>query len=740
MPITVQDGLFSLTTRDSLYQMKVDSYGVLNHTWYGPKTDMDMEYLEDYPEISFSGNPWEAKFSRMYSLNDRTLEYPGGGISDYRTPAVSIIHADGSSSLDLRYESCKILDHKYSLPGLPSSFEREHSVQSLKITLKDYVHNIFVHLLYAVFEEENVIARSVQIENCSNDPVIIKKVSSMSLDFPTGDFDVIHFHGRHAMERMMERVPIGHGEFSIASRRGHSSHQHNPAFILVEPTATETCGSAYGFLLMYSGSFEVEVQKDQLDQIRVTMGIEPSTFSWVLEKNESFYAPEALMSYSDQGFGRLSNQFHDMFRNHVIRSQFVNKKRPVLINNWEATYFNFDGKKLLEIADAARKARLDMLVLDDGWFGTRNSDFEGLGDWVVNEDKLGMPFSSLIDQIHAKGLKFGLWIEPEMVSEDSELFRTHPEWVMNSPVRLPSRSRSQLVLDLANPEVVDYLDGVFTRLLSENDIDYIKWDMNRSISDFYSKPLPPIQQQETGHRYILGVYELADRLTSKFPDVLFEGCAGGGGRMDGGMLYYFPQYWCSDNTDAHCRTFIQHGTSFFYPISTNGSHVSAVPNHQTGRVTSLKTRGVVATPGTFGYELDLTQLSDEQLEEVKEQTEVYRSRQNLIIHGDYFRLSDPQTGIASWQISDKDRNRVLVQSVVFERRPNTRKPRILLRNLPAGALYRRVSDGTIFSAQALIYGGILLGCELETDAAYEEEFVRIEDDSFRPDCNSDSSI
>lgn len=724
MPITIKDNVFSLTTRDSLYQMKIDRFGVLNHTWYGPKTGMDMEYLEDYPEISFSGNPWEARLSRMYSLNDRTLEYPGGGISDYRTPAVSIIHCDGSSSLDLRFESYEILDEKYSLPGLPSSFSTDHPVQSLKITLRDTVHKLHVHLYYAAFEEENVISRSVEIENSSDDPIILEKVSSLSLDFPSDDFDVVHFHGRHAMERQMERVSIGHGEFSIASRRGHSSHQHNPAIILAEPTTTETYGSAYGFLLMYSGSFEAEVQKDQLDQIRVCMGIEPSNFSWVLHKNESFFAPEALMSYSREGFGRLSNQFHDMLRNHVIRSHFVKEKRPVLINNWEATYFDFDGNKLLEIADSAKKAGIDMLVLDDGWFGTRNSDFEGLGDWEVNEAKLGMSLSSLIDQLHEKGLKFGLWIEPEMVSEDSKLFHAHPEWVMNIPTRLPSRSRSQLVLDLANPEVVDYLDAVFTKLLSENEIDYIKWDMNRSISDFYSKPLPPMQQKETGHRYILGVYDLAGRLTSKFPNVLFEGCAGGGGRLDAGMLYYFPQYWTSDNTDAHCRTFIQHGTSFFYPISTNGSHVSAVPNHQTGRVTSLKTRAVAATPGTFGYELDLTKLSEAELAEIREETSVYKDRQVLILFGDYFRLCDPSSGIASWQITDKERNRILVQSIVFERRPNTRKPRIFLRDLPEKAQFKRVSDGRIFTGEALMSGGILLGCDLETDAAYEDEFLR----------------
>ena len=663
----------------------------------------------------------------MYSLNDRTLEYPGGGISDYRTPAISVIRtSDGSCSLDLRFDSYEIVEGKYSLPGLPASFDRQNIAQTLRITLKDLVNNVHVHLMYSLFEKENVIARSVQVENASDQPVLLEKVSSMSLDFPSGDYDVLHFHGRHAMERMLEKTHLDHGRFTIDSRRGHSSHQHNPGVILAQPDTNETRGDAYGFLLMYSGSFCAEFEKDQLDQVRVCMGIESSNFSWILNKGESFFAPEALLSYSDEGFGLLSRQFHDMFREHVIRSHFVHSSRPVLVNNWEATYFNFDGEKLLEIADCASQAGIDMLVLDDGWFGTRNSDFEGLGDWQVNEEKLGMSMQELIDKVHAKDMKFGLWIEPEMISEKSNLFKEHPEWVMNAPTRLPSRSRSQLVLDMANPEVVDYLYNVFSTLLHENSIDYIKWDMNRSISDFYSKPLASDRQRETGHRYILGVYDLADRLTSEFPNVLFEGCAGGGGRMDGGMLYYFPQYWCSDNTDAHCRTFIQHGTSFFYPISAVGSHVSAVPNHQTGRVTSLETRGVVATPGTFGYEMDLTKLNLSEIEMIRAQVEIYKSRQEMIFDGDYFRLSDPASGVASWQIATKDRRKVLVQSVVFERNPNTHRPRVILQNLPESAVYRHAGDGKLYSARALMSGGILLGDRQGTDVAYEDEFELVE--------------
>lgn len=721
MGIYIENELFNLTTQNSLYQMKVDQYGILNHTWYGPHTDMDMSYLEEYPEISFSGNIWDAKDNSCYSLNNQTLEFSTGG-SDYRPSALKIRQASGSRALDLRYDSHRIIT-EYTLPGLPTSF---HPSQALEITLRDKTVGVDVILLYGVFEEENVISRAVKIINTSFTPIYIEKVSSIALDFPYGDFEVLHFHGRHAMERMIERVPIFHHTFRIDSLRGHSSHQHNPAIILAEPNTTETQGQAYGALLLYSGNFEIEVQKDQLDQTRLTMGIESSTFSWKLNSKEAFYAPEGLLSFSPTGFSTLSHQFHDLFRSHIMRSSFTTKKRPILINNWEATYFDFTGEKLLKIAQEASKVGIELFVLDDGWFGKRNSDTTSLGDWSENTNKLGMSLKDLSNQVHQLAMQFGLWIEPEMVSIDSDLFRNHPDWILNDPDHNPSMSRHQLVLDMANEKVVEYLYHTISNLIFTNDIDYIKWDMNRSISSFYSKTLSPEQQQESAHRYILGVYSLIERLTQKFPNVLFEGCAGGGGRFDGGMLAYFPQYWCSDNTDAHCRAVIQYGTSFFYPISSMGSHISTVPNHQTGRITSLKTREIVATPGTFGYELDITKCSKEEKKEIQEQIIRFKKRQSLVLMGDYFRLSQPNNGIVAWELIDKKKENVLVQAIVFEKQPNCKKMRLILQNLDKNSLYQRRSDKKIFSAQALMQGGFLLPEKFGTDLAYEEEFKKIE--------------
>lgn len=729
MPITVQNNLFNLFTHDSLYQMKVDAFGILNHTWYGPKTNMDMSYLEDYPEIGFSPNLWESQDNRLYSLNDRLLEYPSQG-SDFRLSAIQVQFTNGSFDLDLRYKTHRILEGKYTFQTLPTAFDGttkddQETIQTLEIVLEDSLHHLEVILLYGVFPKENVITRAVKIINHDKKPVFLKRVCSAVLDFPYGEFDLLHFHGRHAMERLFERVSLGHHTFRIESIRGHSSHQHNPTIILANPKTTETQGQAYGAALMYSGNFQIEVQKDQLDQTRLVIGLNSTHFSWMLEENQIFEAPEVVLSFSNHGLAKLSEQFHHLFRDHVIPQEFKEKKRPILLNSWEASYFDFDGKMLLNLAKQAKELGIELFVLDDGWFGKRNDDTTSLGDWIANEEKLGMSLVKLSEEIHHLGLQFGLWIEPEMISFDSNLYRAHPDWVLQAPNRFSATSRSQWVLDLSNPAVVDYLDHQISQLIQTNCIDYIKWDMNRSISDCYSNAWPSSKQLEIFHRYILGVYELAKRLRQKFPHVLFEGCAGGGGRFDGAMLYYFPQIWCSDNTDAHCRAFIQHGTSFFYPISTIGSHVSAIPNHQTGRFTSLKTREVVATPGSFGYELDLTKLSNDEKIEITKQIQRFSSRQDLILRGDYFRLSDPTTGIAAWQLADSQRKTILVQGLILETTPNQKRPQILLQDLDEEAFYCRQSDQKVFSAQALMVGGFLLNPFKGTDIAFEEEFIKV---------------
>ncbi|MGN1304676.1 MAG: alpha-galactosidase, partial [Oscillospiraceae bacterium] len=493
------------------------------------------------------------------------------------------------------------------------------------------------------------------------------------------------------------------------SKRGTSSHHQNPSVLLCSPDCTETSGCCIGAILAYSGSFKTQIELDQQEQVRLVMGINPELFRWELKPSEIFDTPEVIMSYSANGMEKLSHNFHKVIREHVCRGKYKLAKRPVLINNWEATYFDFNEEKILGIAEQAAALGVDMLVLDDGWFGKRNDDCSGLGDWFVNEKKLCGGLGSLAEKINKMGMKFGLWFEPEMVSEDSELYRTHPEWAIKIPSRNPIRSRYQLVLDMTNAEVREYLFESISNILKSADISYIKWDMNRSICDWYTPCLSAENQGEMPHRYVLGLYELLERLTTAFPDVLFEGCSGGGGRFDAGMLYYCPQIWCSDDTDAYERTKIQYGTSFFYPVSSVGSHVSAVPNHQTGRITPIETRAVTAMAGSFGYELDLNTLSNEEKQKVSEQIVRFKKYSELIHNGLYYRLSDSiNDKFAVWGFVSEDKNEALVHGVIFQTEPNRTQYRIKLRGLLPEADYRLEENGEIYKGRALMNGGILL--------------------------------
>ena len=720
MAITVKDKIFNLETKNTLYQMKVDRFGVLNHLWYGEKTDCCMDYLLDYPDAGFSGNIYEAENERTYSLNTLPQEYSTSGVGDFRISAISVTHEDGSNALDLRVREYQIKKGKYEIPGLPAVYAKEDEAETLEITLKDTATEAEVILKYGVFEKEDVITRSVVVKNSGKTPIVINKVHSMCLDIPYGDWEWMHFYGRHTMERQAERVPVLHGISESSSSRGTSSHHQNPAVLLCEKDCTETNGHCIGAALMYSGGFQAQVEKDQLEQIRLVMGIHPDTFEWILEAGEAFYTPEVILSCSTTGFAKLSQNFHHIIRNHVCRGTYQLSSRPVLINNWEATYFDFNEEKILNIARQASKLGIDMMVLDDGWFGKRDDDCSGLGDWFVNEKKLNGGLKALVEKINAMGMKFGLWFEPEMVSEDSDLYRNHPDWAIQIPGRKPMRSRYQLVLDMSNPEVVDYLYGVMSAILRENHIEYVKWDMNRSISDWYTATLSRGRQMEMPHRYVLGLYELLEKLTSEFPDVLFEGCSGGGGRFDAGMMYYCPQIWCSDDTDAHERTFIQYGTSFFYPTSTVGSHVSAVPNHQTGRITSIETRGVVAMAGSFGYELDLNQLSEEEKTVVAKQVTHYKEDQSLIYNGDYYRLANPfEDGMSAWSWISEDKKIILVQGVLFRAKPNVLRKTLRLMGLEAKKNYKIAGTEEVYTGVALMSGGVLLQRAVGDDVSFE---------------------
>ena len=717
-------GLFQLITDNTEYQMKADKYGVLKHLWYGEKTGCDMEYLQSYPDVGFSGNIYDAGNDRTYSLDTLPLEYACDGVGDYRVTGAAAVHSDGSCALDLRYKSYRISKGKYSIKGLPAVYADVSESETLEIVLKDKYSDIEVTLRYGVLPKLDIITRCVSVANNGTQPVILTKVASLCLDIPHGKWEWVHFHGRHAMERLTERMPLCHGIQESSSTRGTSSHHQNPTVLLCSPDCTETSGSCIGAALMYSGSFQTKIQLDQMEQVRLVMGINPELFRWELKPSEVFDTPEVIMSYSSNGMEKLSHNFHKVIREHVCRGKYKLAERPVLINNWEATYFDFNEEKILKIAEQAASLGVDMLVLDDGWFGKRDDDCSGLGDWFVSEEKLNGGLGKLAEKIKSLGMKFGLWFEPEMVSEDSDLYRSHPDWAIKIPSRDPVRSRYQLVLDMINPEVRDYLFGAISDILKNADISYIKWDMNRSICDWYTSCLSAENQGEMPHRYVLGLYELLERLTTAFPDVLFEGCSGGGGRFDAGMLYYCPQIWCSDDTDAFERTKIQYGTSFFYPVSAIGSHVSAVPNHQTGRITPIETRAVTAMAGSFGYELDLNTLSHDEKQEVKEQIVRFKKDGPLIHNGLYYRLSDSLNDkYAMWGFVSEDKKEVLVHGVIFRTEPNRTQYLVKLRGLLPDTNYRLAENGEVYKGSALMNGGILLPKSWGDYASIEMHFI-----------------
>ena len=717
-------GLFQLITDNTEYQMKADKYGVLKHLWYGEKTGCDMEYLQSYPDVGFSGNIYDAGNDRTYSLDTLPLEYACDGVGDYRVTGAAAVHSDGSCALDLRYKGYRISKGKYSIKGLPAVYADVSESETLEIVLKDKYSDIEVTLRYGVLPKLDIITRCASVANNTNEPVILTKAASLCLDIPHGEWEWVHFHGRHAMERLTERMPLCHGIQESSSTRGTSSHHQNPTVLLCSPDCTETSGSCIGAALMYSGSFQTKIQLDQMEQVRLVMGINPELFRWELKPSEVFDTPEVIMSYSSNGMEKLSHNFHKVIREHVCRGKYKLAERPVLINNWEATYFDFNEEKILKIAEQAASLGVDMLVLDDGWFGKRDDDCSGLGDWFVSEEKLNGGLGKLAEKIISLGMKFGLWFEPEMVSEDSDLYRSHPDWAIKIPSRNPVRSRYQLVLDMINPEVRDYLFGAISDILKNADISYIKWDMNRSICDWYTPCLSAENQGEMPHRYVLGLYELLERLTTAFPDVLFEGCSGGGGRFDAGMLYYCPQIWCSDDTDAFERTKIQYGTSFFYPVSAIGSHVSAVPNHQTGRITPIETRAVTAMAGSFGYELDLNTLSHDEKQEVKEQIVRFKKDGPLIHNGLYYRLSDSLNDkYAMWGFVSEDKKEVLVHGVIFRTEPNRTQYLVKLRGLLPDTNYRLAENGEVYKGSALMNGGILLPKSWGDYASIEMHFI-----------------
>lgn len=710
--------IFTLTTAHTTYQMQADAQGYLLHLYYGARTAGEMDYLLNYGDRGFSGNPNSAGSDRTYSLDALPQEYPSLGTGDFRNYALNIENADGSQCCNPVYITHEIAAGKYTLKGLPFVRAEENEAETLKIILEDPVTKVELHLLYGVLEKEDIITRSVIIKNAGKAPVTVKKAQSACLDFLHGDYDLIKFYGRHAMERSMERMPVSHESTRIGSRRGTSSHQYNPGVILAGKNTNEDSGSCYGMLFVYSGNFLVEAEKDQYDQTRIQMGLTDELFAYPLEAGAEFIAPEVILSYTNKGLSRLSQQYHHCIMNHICQGKYVHANRPVLINSWEAAYFDFTGDTIVELAKEAKALGIDMVVMDDGWFGKRNDDNSSLGDWYVNEEKLGGTLTKLIERVNAEGVKFGIWIEPEMVSEDSDLYREHPDWAITIPGRKPVRSRNQLVLDFSRKEVRDEIFKRICAVLDQGNVEYIKWDMNRSLADIYAPNVT--------YDYVLGVYDFLEKLTNRYPDILIEGCSGGGGRFDAGMLYYTPQIWCSDNTDAINRTRIQYGTSFFYPVAAMGSHVSAVPNHQTGRVTSMHTRGVAAMSGTFGYELNPALLNAKEKAEIRAQLAQYREYQELIREGDYYRLSNPfQDNFAAWMVVSDDRSKALVSVIRLTAEANLPAAYVTLKGMEEDAFYREKTTGKVYPGAALMEAGILLPAAVSEYEAYQIELERV---------------
>ncbi|RKI91278.1 alpha-galactosidase [Parablautia intestinalis] len=723
---TEKDKVFSLHTKKSTYQMKVDQYGFLLHLYYGRKSRGCMDYLLHYADRGFSGNPYEAGEDRTYSMDVLPQELPCQGTGDFRSSAVAIKNSDGSYGCDFRYQGYRITKGKYGIPGLPAVYADRDEAETLEIYMEDKVTKVKVTLLYGVLPKLDIITRSARIQNNGAGKIYLEKAQAACLDFVGGEYDLLCFYGRHTSERNVQRTPIGHNAQVIGSRRGTSSHQYNPMMILAGRKTTEDAGSCYAMSFVYSGSFKGEAEKDQYNQTRMLLGLSDELFSYPLETGGAFHVPEVVLTYSGTGLAALSQNLHSCFQNHLCRGKYKDKARPVLLNSWEASYFDFNGESIYQLGKQAAELGIEMLVMDDGWFGNRKDDYRALGDWYVNEEKLGEPLAGLVKKINELGLKFGIWFEPEGINEDSDLFRAHPDWALTIPGRDPVRSRNQLLLDFSRKEVVDHVFEQMCRVLDQGNIEYVKWDLNRSLSDCFSRNTA--DQGRVQYDYMIGLYDFLERLLQRYPDLLLEGCSGGGGRFDAGMLYYSPQIWCSDNSDAIERVSIQYGTSFGYPVLTMGAHVSAVPNHQTGRVTPFHTRGVVAMSGAFGYELDPKKLSEEEKQAIREQIREYKQYGSLMQKGLYYRLTNPaKEEVGAWEFVSQDGDEALVSAVMLKVHGNMPVSYIRLKGLKPDSLYREQKSGKVYPSDALMEMGIPLPVEMGEYRAYQMYFIKVEE-------------
>ncbi|EIP98544.1 alpha-galactosidase [Opitutaceae bacterium TAV1] len=701
---------FALCAHGATYLLHVTPAGRLAHLYWGAEIDPADDLSQRLRISGRAFSPTPAGDPPDSSLDTLPQELPVLGTSDFRAPALEIEQpGTGSRIVDLRFRSHRVVQGKPELAGLPSSRSLPgDGVETLLIELADDVSGLRAELRYSVFPKHPVVSRSLLLVNAGAGTLVIRRALSCSLDFPTerSRLHFVHLEGSWGRERMAACAPLRAGSQAIGSRRGASSHAHNPFFALTEHGMDEERGDAFGFNLVYSGNFFAQVEVDPFRCPRVQMGINPFDFSWTLEPGESFQTPEVLLGFSAEGLGGLSRGLHRFHRAHLLPPAWRSRERPVLINHWEATYFDFNEERLASIAESAAGLGVELFAVDDGWFGHRDDDRSSLGDWTAHPRKLPGGLAGLSARIHALGLGFGLWIEPEMVSPDSELYRRHPDWCLHVADRPRTEGRQQLVLDFGRAEVREEIRARVGRLLREAQVDYVKWDMNRNMTEVGSPALPPGRQREAAHRYMLGVYEVLARLTAEFPEVLFEGCSGGGGRFDPGMLHYMPQMWTSDNSDAVARLRIQYGTSLAYPLSTQAAHVSAVPNHQVGRVTPLRTRGHVALTGAFGFELDPQAMTEAERAEARAQIEAYRRHARLLIEGDLYRLRSPfVSDECAWMVVSPDKSEALVTHVTILAEANAPLRELALRGLDPDRRYA-LPDGSSWRGSTLMHAGL----------------------------------
>lgn len=707
--------IFNLKTKNTSYMMGVFRE-YLVHAYYGKRIEHEDSLADAIGRDPFSVRSF---MTRNFLDDGKTCglclealpqEYPAFN-SDLREPAFHAQYADGTAYTEFKYKEHKIYKGKRPLPGLPAVYtESEAEADSVDITLADALKGVEVVLTYSVFSDYDAITRSVKVVNTSKENISLKRVLSASVDFVHCDFEMTNLYGGWGKERRIDKKPLFKGIERVDSKRGSSSHFQNPFMALSSPDATNSYGDVYGFSLVYSGNFEAFAQVSPEDnETRACIGINSFDFSWLLEPGEEFTAPEAVLTYSDEGFDGMSNIYHKLYRERLCRGKYRDGGRPILINSWEATYFNFDESKVLELAANAKKANIELVVLDDGWFGKRNSDTCSLGDWdIVDKNKLPNGIDGLVKKVNDIGVKFGLWFEPEMVSPVSELYEKHPDWCLHVNSRGRSEGRYQLTLDLSREDVQQYIIDVLTENLSKASISYVKWDMNRWMTEIGSDLLPPERQQEVAHRYMLGLYNVLETIMTRFPDVLFEGCASGGARFDAGMMYYFNQYWTSDDSDAIERLYIQEGTSLVMPSIFIGAHVSACPNHQVLRMTPMNTRGYVAMTGTFGYELDVTKMNDEDFEEMQKQVSLFKEIRHVFHKGDMYRLVSPFTNDdCVWEYVSEDKNTVIALFVRVKQTPAMRNVNVKLSGLDKDALYKERGTDAVYGGGVLMNKGII---------------------------------